>query len=76
MGKCKRRSISKAKNQSFRIQFTRHEAVNTVVREVDRNPASTYARELISLFGLSAEELSESGVSYEVLRSLDSVLNG
>ncbi len=74
MGKCKRRAISKVKHTGFKMQFTRNEAVKTVIKEIGRNPASIYARELISLFGLTAEELSESGVSYEVLRSLDGVL--
>lgn len=74
MGKCKRRAISKAKNHGFKMQFTRYEALKAVIEEITKNPASVYARELILLFGLSAEELSESGVSYEVLRSLDAVL--
>ncbi len=56
------------------MQFNRVDALRTVIDEIEKNPASTYARELISLFGLTAEELSESGVSYEVLRSLDGVL--
>lgn len=74
MGKCKRRSISKAKNLGFKLQFTRNEAVRTVIKEIDRNPSSDYAKELISLFGITAEELSEAGLTYEVLRSLDSIL--
>jgi len=74
VGKCKRRSISKAKNYSFKTQLTRNEALKAVIDEIYKNPSSVYAKELISLFGLTAEELSESGVSYEILRSLDSVL--
>ncbi len=56
------------------MQFTRKEAVKTVLQEIDKNPTSIYAKELISLFGLTAEELSESGMTYELLRSLDAVL--
>jgi len=73
VGKCKKRTISRV--SSFNMQFTRKEAVKTVLQEIDKNPTSIYAKELISLFGLTAEELSESGMTYELLRSLDAVLN-
>ena len=74
MGKCKRRSISRPQKYGFKMEFTRKQAVKTVIEEIDKNPTSIYAKELISLFGLTAEELSESGMSYEILRSLDAVL--
>jgi len=74
MGKCKKRTISKIRNDNFKIDFTRREAVKAVTQEIDKNPASMQARNLISLFGLTADELSESGLTYEALRSLDLVL--
>ena len=75
MGKCKKRTLSRTKDSSFRLQFTRQEAVRTVIKEIGNNPTSIYAKEIISLFGITAEELSESGMTYEILRSLDSVLS-
>lgn len=55
--------------------MTRQEALITVMTEFNDDPSSMLARELITLFGLTAEELSEVGASYEILRSLDFVLN-
>ena len=75
MGKCKKRMLSRAKNDKFQMQLTRQDAVKIVMEEIEKNPASANAKKLISLFGISAEELSESGMTYEVLRSLDGVFN-
>lgn len=75
MGKCKKRAFNKAKNSPFTRQMTRQEALITVMTEFNDDPSSMLARELITLFGLTAEELSEVGASYEILRSLDFVLN-
>ena len=56
------------------MQLTRKDAINVVMEEFDKNSTSGLAKNLISLFGLTAEELSESGMSYEVLRSLDGII--
>ena len=74
MGKCKQRSILRAKKSNFDFSYTRQEALKIVIKEIEKDPTSFYAISLISLFGLTAEELSESGITYEVLRSLDLVL--
>ena len=58
----------------FNSQLTRTEAVRAVMEKMDKNPASNSAKRLISLFGITAEELAESGMTYEVLRSLDGIL--
>ena len=58
----------------FSTQITRTDALKTVMQEMSRNPASISAKKMIGLFGLTAEELSESGMTYEVLRSLDGIL--
>ncbi len=75
MGKCKRRVLARAKSDMFNLQLSRKEAVESVMEKIRKNPASRSAKKLISLFGLTAEELSESGMTYEVLRSLDGILN-
>lgn len=75
MGKSKRRLLSRAKTDMLSyLQLTRTDAVKSVMDEIGKNPASNSARKIISLFGLTAEELSESGMTYEVLRSLDGIL--
>jgi len=75
LGKCKKRLIARAKNQKYQLEISRAEAISVVCRELAQNPSSIKAKDLISLFGLNAEELSESGVTYEVLRSLDGLIS-
>lgn len=74
MGKSKQRIIAKAKNDKFQHEMSRKDALKSVLEELQKNPASINARNIISLFGLSAEELSEIGVTYEILRSLDGLI--
>jgi hypothetical protein len=73
LGKSKKRILAKAKNSNSQIQLTRENALWSVMKELKANPSSNEAKNLILLFGLTPEELSESGISYEVLRSLDEV---
>jgi len=79
MGKCKRRTLHKTNTSYF---MTRETAVNNIFKMVtDTRKKSKKSFEfknafnLISLFGISAEELSEAGVPYENLRALSSSLN-
>jgi len=55
--------------------MTREEALSFVSNELCDDPSSIPARKLITLFGLKAEEMSEAGVTYEVLRSLDGLIS-
>lgn len=74
MGKCKKRTLySKDTNYSM----TREDAVNKVFNLFSKNNKINFkkAMDTISLFGLSAEELSEAGVSYENLKAIDSYLS-
>lgn len=75
MGKCKKRIFAKAAKQKNPISITREEALHSVFYELLENPASNKAKDMISLFGLKAEELAEMGLSYEVLRALDCYLS-
>lgn len=75
MGKSKKRILAKAKNEQSPMNITREAALKQVCGELITNPASIVAKNLITLFGLSAEELAESGISYEVLRSLDGMIS-
>ncbi|MEI7473285.1 MAG: hypothetical protein WCK67_00770 [bacterium] len=54
--------------------MTREQAVERVFDELCQNPASIAAKKIITLFGLKAEELSEKGVNYEILRALDNII--
>lgn len=74
LGKCKQRQMAQARHQKFELHMTRKEALEAVQKEFETNPASTNARNIISLFGLTAEELSEVGVTYEILRSMDGLI--
>ncbi len=71
MGKSKKRIIYKGKNQQF-DNITRSEAVETAVKLLENNDKEVYA--VITLFGLSAEELLEAGASFESVKSLGNIL--
>ena len=76
MGKCKRRTLHKTNSSYF---MTREAAVNTVFKMFSETTKKHFdikqAMDTISLFGLSAEELSEAGMSYENLKALGSAIN-
>lgn len=71
MGKSKKRIIHKGKNLQF-INLTRSEAVKTVVELLNSGDKEAYS--LITLFGLSAEEVLEAGASYEVVKGMQNLL--
>ena len=77
MGKCKRRTLHKTNSCYF---MTREGAINNVFNSFAKTQKKNRfdykkAMETISLFGLSAEELSEAVVSYENLRALGCVIS-
>jgi len=74
LGKCKQRLLARARNDRDQLQITRGRALELVCDELFFDPCSIAAKRLISLFGLNAEELSEAGISYEILRSLDGLI--
>jgi len=74
LGKCKQRLLAKAKNNKTPLNYTRQNALADVVEELTHNPSSPSAKSTITLFGFSAEELSEAGLTYEVLRWLDCII--
>ena len=71
MGKSKKRIIYKGKNDTF-LNMTRDEAVKNAVGLLDA--ASKDAYSIITLFGLSAEELLEAGANYESIKGLGNIL--
>ena len=71
MGKSKKRIIYKGKNLQF-TNLTREEAVKTTVEFLNSNSKEAYS--LITLFGLTAEEILEGGASYESVIGLGGIL--
>lgn len=71
MGKSKKRIIYKGKNLQF-TNLTREEAVKTAVEFINSNSKEAYS--LITLFGLTAEEILEAGASYEAVKGIESLL--
>ena len=74
MGKCKKRTIYKKNSTYF---MTRESAVSDILKIFSKKNTTDNnykkAVDMISLFGISAEELSEAGVPYENLKALESV---
>lgn len=71
MGKSKKRIIYKGKNQQI-ANLTRSEAIVNAVKMLNNNDKEAYS--IITLFGLSAEELLEGGVSYELVKGLGNII--
>ena len=70
MGKSKRRIIAKGKYKQLE-NFTRDEAVLFVLNNIKKKED---VFEVISLFGLKADELLEAGADYEDVKTLGSLL--
>ncbi len=66
MGKAKRRSIALGRHNQI-SNLSRNDAIISVVEKLSKQEDVS---ELITLFGLSAEELLEAGANYEDIKSL------
>lgn len=71
MGKAKKRSLHLGINDRF-SRLSRDEAVKTVVELLKKGDKDVYG--LVTLFGLSAEEILEAGASYESVVGIGSLL--
>ncbi|MDO5437487.1 MAG: hypothetical protein Q4F80_04755 [bacterium] len=73
MGKAKKRILHKTNSNLY---MTRESAVTKVSDIIKRSviKESKMVSNLITLFGLSAEELSEAGVPYENLLALSNIM--
>ncbi len=71
MGKAKKRSFQLGINNQF-SSLSREDAVKTVVKLLERNDRE--ADNLITLFGMSAEEILEAGATYEAVKSKKGLL--
>ncbi len=66
MGKAKRRSIALGKYNQIN-NLSRTDAIDLVINKLSKKENVS---EIISLFGLKAEELLEAGADYEIVKSL------
>lgn len=71
MGKAKKRSITLGKHQQIPL-MTRESAIREVVRRFKHNEDVI---DLVTLFGLSAEELLEGGALYEEVKAIEGILD-
>ena len=71
MGKAKKRSLHLGIKDRC-SNLSRTEAIKTVVEMLKNGDRDVYG--LITLFGLSAEEILEAGGSYEAVKGLDNIL--
>jgi len=73
MGKAKKRSLHLGINDRV-TNLSREDAVNEVINALHKRGERNHACSLITLFGLSAEELLEAGASYETVMSLKGIV--
>lgn len=73
MGKSKKRILHKGINDQI-TNMTRAGALHEVVEACNAKKISIEIKNLITLFGLSAEELLEAGASYEDILGLKNIL--
>lgn len=71
MGKSKKRIIYKGKYQQF-TNLSRQDAIEMAVDMLNSSVKEAYS--LITLFGLSAEEMLEAGASYEAVKGMENLL--
>lgn len=74
MGKSKRRILHKGINNKI-TNIRREDALSDVVKACHAKRIDDDTKDLISLFGFSAEELLEFGAQYEDVLGLRSLLN-
>lgn len=62
MGKCKKRTLNK---QVLNMSLSRNDAIKIIVEKVHTNNLDNEAKNFLTLFGITPEELTESGATYE-----------
>ena len=73
MSKSKKRILYRNKGLST-INCSREEAVRVVTSSIKSKNFDKNAKNMISLFGISGEELSEAGLTWEELKIISSYL--
>lgn len=73
MGKSKKRIFNKNKNSNGST-IKRQDTVQLIIHNIKNNLMDIETKNLISLFGITAEELAEEGATYEELKALKNIL--
>ena len=73
MSKSKKRILHRNKEISP-LSCSREEAVKSVTNSIKLRKFDTNAKNLLSLFGISGEELSEAGLTWEELSAVSSYI--
>ncbi len=73
MGKAKKRSFQLGINNQV-SRLSREDAVKEVIKVLNSNDNLKNSYDLITLFGMSAEELLEAGATYETVMSLRGII--
>ena len=79
MGKAKKRNFQNCINTGGAMNglpsnLSRQKATELATKKIKENNLDDNAKDLITLFGITAEELAEAGATYEDLLALKSVL--
>jgi len=69
MGKCKKRNFNRSRN-SEGLSIKREDAVSSILKDIKSGNFSNKTNDLMTLFGIGLEELSEAGASYEAIMAL------
>ena len=69
MGKCKKRILNKNTDMRGGV-FKRAEIIRKIISDIRTNSITNKTMEFITLFGITPEELSEAGASYEELSAV------
>lgn len=70
MGKAKKRNFDRCKHL-YGMCMKREDAINKVIERLNNNIFDVESKNLITLFGLHPEELSENGASWESVKLVD-----
>lgn len=73
MGKSKKRILNKYSN-TICTTLKRKDIIKTVISDIKANSLKEETKNLISLFGISSEELAEAGATLEELSIYNSFL--
>ncbi len=69
MGKSKKRILNKNAENNATV-LKRKTVIKNLIKDIKNNSVKAETQNLISLFGITLEELSEAGISYEELSAV------
>ena len=69
MGKCKKRILNKNTDNSSTV-LKRHNVISNIINNIRNNKLNDETQKLISLFGITIEELTEAGASFEEIKAV------